>query len=68
MKPLTAREAEEYLKRGGFRYEKTEGSHFKWVNPVTGRWTVVPHHKNRTLPQGTLKAIFAQAGITAPKR
>lgn len=68
MRPLSAREVEAYLKRCGFHCERAEGSHFKWVNPDTGRWTIVPHHGNRTMAQGILLAIFRQAGITPPKK
>ena len=68
MKPLTAREVERILHQNGFRYVKTEGSHFKWENVSTGAWTVVPHHGNETIRQGTLLAIFRQAGIEPPKR
>ena len=32
------------------------------------RRTVVPHHGSEPLPQGTLSAIFNQAGIPKPKR
>ena len=68
MKPLTAREVERILRENGFHYVKTEGSHFKWTNDETRRSTAVPFHANRALPQGTLKAIFRQAGIKPPKR
>ena len=68
MKPLTAREVERILRRNGFHYVKTEGSHFKWANDETGRTTSVPRHANRTLQQGLLLAIFRQAGIEPPKR
>ena len=68
MKPMTAREVEAYLRTHGFVSGHGVGSHRGWYNPQTGRSTVVPFHANRTLPQGTLQAIFNQAGIPKPKR
>ena len=68
MKPLTARQVEEYLKANGFRPGHGVESHRGWFNPETNRMTVVPFHGNRTLPQGTLNAIFNQAGIPKPPR
>ena len=47
---------------------RSRGSHFGWLNPVTGAAVVVPHHGNRAIPQGTLIAIFKGAGIPRPQR
>ena len=49
MKPLTASQVEEYLRRAGFAHVRTRGSHFVWTHPADGRTTTVPHHGNRTL-------------------
>ena len=68
MKPLTAREVEEILRRNGFVRIFGNGSHAGWFNAATGRRTVVPHHGNRTLGQGLLNAIFNQANLPKPKR
>jgi predicted RNA binding protein YcfA (HicA-like mRNA interferase family) len=69
MKPLSASEVEEYLARYGFvRGHGGKGSHVGWFHPETGRTTTVPHHGNRKLAQGTLNAIFNQAGIPKPQR
>lgn len=68
MKPLTADETEAYLRQYGFERGHGVGSHQGWFNPETGRTTVVPHHGNKTLPQGLLNAIFNQAGIPKPRR
>ena len=68
MKPLTARQVETILRRNGFVRKFGVGGHAGWHNPTTGRSTVVPHHGNRTLKQGTLIAIFTQAGIPKPPR
>lgn len=68
MKPLTAQEVEDLLKAHGFIRVAGKGSHRGWYHPETGRKTVVPHHGNKTLPQGLLIAIFNQTGIPKPQR
>ena len=68
MKPMTARQVEAWLTGCGCIRSHGVGSHRGWVNPLNGRFTVVPHHGNKTLPQGTLNAIFNQLGIEKPKR
>ena len=68
MKPLTARQVEEYLRAAGFVPSHGEGGHRGWFNPATRRRTVIPFHGNRVLPQGILIAIFNQAGIPKPRR
>ncbi len=68
MKPLTAQEVEEFLKAHGFVRVFGKDSHRGLYNSSTGRKTVVPHHGNKTLPQGLLVAIFNQAGIPKPQR
>ena len=68
MKPLTAREVERILSAHGFTLDRVRGSHRVWV--CDGRFSAVsvPMHGNRTLPQGTLQAIFRDAGIPKPPR
>lgn len=39
------------------------GSHEIWFNPATGRYTTIPNHPG-DLPEGTLRAILRQAGIS----
>ncbi|MBS4029704.1 MAG: type II toxin-antitoxin system HicA family toxin [Ignavibacteriales bacterium] len=39
------------------------GSHEIWWNETTKRFTTVPHHMG-DIPEGTLRAILIQAGIT----
>lgn len=68
MKPMTSGEVEALLKRHGFSLSSSRGSHFKWVNGETGRSAIVPHHGARNITQGTLLAIFRQAGIPPPRR
>ena len=68
MKPLTAAQVEELLRRAGFLHVRTRGSHHIWTHPADGRTTTVPHHGNRTLPQGLLNGIFTDANIPKPPR
>ena len=52
------------LKQFGFVFDRqAAGSHEIWFNPKTGLFTTVPNHPG-DLPEGTLRAILKQAGIT----
>lgn len=50
------------LRKHGFEFVRSKGSHQILKNRVTGKMTIVPMHK-RDLPKGTLLAILKQAGI-----
>ena len=53
------------LKSFGFTFlRQAAGSHEIWFNATTGRYTTVPNHPG-DMPEGTLRAILKQAGITA---
>jgi len=53
------------LKSFGFSFlRQAAGSHEIWYNKSTGRYTTIPNHAG-DMPQGTLKAILKQAGISA---
>jgi predicted RNA binding protein YcfA (HicA-like mRNA interferase family) len=48
----------------GFEFDRhAAGSHEIWFNPLTNRYTTVPNHAG-DMPEGTLRAILKQAGIT----
>ncbi len=52
------------LKTFGFEFFRhAAGSHEIWHNPVTKRFTTIPNHPG-DMPEGTLRAILKQAGIT----
>ena len=52
------------LKRFGFKFNRQgAGSHEIWSNPETNRDTTIPNHPG-DMPEGTLRAILKQAGIT----
>jgi predicted RNA binding protein YcfA (HicA-like mRNA interferase family) len=40
-----------------------QGSHELWINPRTGKVTMVACHPG-DIPRGTLRAIIAQTGLT----
>jgi predicted RNA binding protein YcfA (HicA-like mRNA interferase family) len=60
---LTAIEVEQILQRHGFQLVSQKGSHRKWRHPQKGLVVVVPMHKGKTLPVGTLRAIMQGAEI-----
>jgi len=52
------------LRRVGFIFDRqAKGSHEIWWDPQTCARTTVPHHPG-DLPEGTLRAILRQAGLT----
>ena len=52
------------LKSFGFEfYRNAAGSHEIWYNPTKERYTTIPNHPG-DLPEGTLRAILNQAGIS----
>lgn len=63
MRRMTAREVEGLLRRYGFQLVSRKGSHRKWRQPDTGLQVIVPEHRGRTLPTGTLRAILKGAEI-----
>jgi predicted RNA binding protein YcfA (HicA-like mRNA interferase family) len=58
------REVARRLKHLGFGFDRNAaGSHEIWYNAATGRYTTLVNHPGE-LPQGTLRAIISQAGVT----
>jgi predicted RNA binding protein YcfA (HicA-like mRNA interferase family) len=58
------REIKKRLKKQGFEfYRQAAGSHEIWYNPQSKKFTTIPNHSG-DLPEGTLKAILKQAGIS----
>lgn len=55
-KKLQALGCIEIPRRGG-------GSHRKWLNPVSGKGTVIPDWGNKDLKQGTIRGILKQLAI-----
>ena len=58
------REIVQRLKALGFQFDRqAAGSHEIWFNPSTRRYTTIPNHPG-DMPEGTLRAILKQAGVT----
>lgn len=52
------------LKKFGFEFRRqAAGSHEIWFNTKTKMFTTIPNHPG-DLPEGTLRAILKQAGIS----
>jgi predicted RNA binding protein YcfA (HicA-like mRNA interferase family) len=62
---FTYRDIVNRLKFFGFSFlRQAAGSHEIWHNKSTGRYTTIPNHTG-DMPQGTLRAILKQAGISS---
>ena len=61
--PMSARQIETVLLRHGFLLISQRGSHRKWRNPETGAQVIVPFHKGKQLPIGTLRQIIKSSEI-----
>lgn len=58
------REVIQRLRRLGFEFARQgAGSHELWHNKMTGRFTTIANHSG-DMPEGTLKAILKQAGVS----
>jgi predicted RNA binding protein YcfA (HicA-like mRNA interferase family) len=60
---LKAAEVVNILQHHGFVLISQRGSHQKWRNHVTGKQVIVPIHKGKELPLGTLMSIIDGSGI-----
>ena len=60
---MTARDVETLLRRYGFEFASQKGSHRKWRHPTSGLQVIVPEHRGRQLPLGTLYNILSNAKI-----
>ncbi len=60
---LKASEVVRILQQHGFTLVSQRGSHQKWRNNDTGKQVIVPYHKGKQLPLGTLRSIIEGSGI-----
>jgi predicted RNA binding protein YcfA (HicA-like mRNA interferase family) len=51
------------LRQHGFLLAGSAGSHQKWRNDSSAKQVIVPYHRGRILPLGTMKAIIEGSGI-----
>jgi len=63
LRRMTAREVETLLRNHGFELVSQKGSHQKWRHEAKSLQVIVPEHRGRTLPTGTLRNIFKTAEI-----
>lgn len=63
IKRMTSRDVEVILKKYGFELISQKGSHRKWKNKQLGLQVIVPQHRGKILPIGTLNTIFRGAEI-----
>lgn len=58
------REIVKRLKSFGFAFDRqAAGSHEIWYNSLNNLYTTIPNHPG-DIPEGTLRVILKQAGIT----
>jgi len=60
---MNAVDVERILVRYGFELVSQKGSHRKWRNLESQLQVIVPYHKGRDLPIGTLRNIMVSGNI-----
>lgn len=60
---LKTEEIVKILQRHGFALISQRGSHQKWRNNDNGKQVIVPYHKGKQLPLGTMRSIIEGSGI-----
>ena len=60
---LKPQQVTKILQRHGFVLVSQRGSHQKWRNADTRKQVIVPYHKGKQLPSGTLTSIVEGSGI-----
>ena len=61
---LKPREVAKILLKAGFVEDTTKSAHRTYRHPTKGKFTTVSFHPGN-IPQGTLRAIIKQSGMTA---
>lgn len=61
---LKASELIRTLQKHGFKLVSQRGSHQKWRNAEAGKQVIVPYHKGKQLPLGTVRSIIEGSGIS----
>jgi predicted RNA binding protein YcfA (HicA-like mRNA interferase family) len=61
---LSSTEVIRKLRRAGFMFDRqAKGSHEIWLHPNSRRRVTVPRHAG-ALPEGTVRAIVSQSGLS----
>jgi predicted RNA binding protein YcfA (HicA-like mRNA interferase family) len=63
IRQMNATEVERVLRRYNFEMISQKGSHRKWRNETENLQVIVPMHKGKNLPIGTLRNILMTAEI-----
>lgn len=63
IRQMNADDVERILAQYGFELVSQKGSHRKWRNIEDQLQVIVPYHKGRDLPIGTLRNIMVSANI-----
>jgi len=63
LKRMNADEVERILRKYGFELISQKGSHKKWRSKDRDTQVIVPYHRGRDLPTGTLRNIMIIAMI-----
>jgi predicted RNA binding protein YcfA (HicA-like mRNA interferase family) len=61
---VTASEVIRVLEQKGFVFRRSKGSHRVYRHPDSGRRAIVPFHRGKNIPPGTLLNILREAGIS----
>jgi predicted RNA binding protein YcfA (HicA-like mRNA interferase family) len=62
--PITARKFIKIIKKKGFLYNRTAGSHHIYINPKTQTTISIPVHSGKTLGKGLLHQLLKDADIS----
>lgn len=57
------REIEAILKKDGWEYSYTKGSHYYYIHPTKPGKISIPFHGSKDLKIKTVKSILKQAGL-----
>jgi len=63
--PMTPKRMAALLEKNGFVFVSSNGSHRKYVHPVTGKMVIVPFHA-KDLKPGLEQHILKTAGLKKP--
>lgn len=66
LRNVKPRQVIKFLKKWGFYFAHSKGSHHVYVNKETNYAVVISVHGGKTIPPGTMGSIIRQSGI--PKK
>lgn len=57
------REIENIIKKHGWQYSYTKGSHYYYIHPTKPGKVTIPYHPSKDLKIKTVNSILKQAGL-----